>query len=334
MNRQNHPAGFTLVELLVVIAIIGVLIALLLPAVQAAREAGRRLSCTNNLKQIGLAQHNFHDTKGNFAGSLRPPGLTNAPRIAWVTFLLPSFEQEALFNLYNRTINWHQEPNRTLVGTRIPILQCPSTPQGDQNLDGAPDDPTFVGFCATTDYSPITGVEKRLFSMGLADQWGDGILPRQLSTGAPKITKMRDVLDGLSNTLLIVESAGRPRTYRKGIEVLQENLPSEKHRMNGGGWCRPASDFALDGSSYDGLTFPGPCPLNCTNGEVVDWNSWPSNTGVYGTNGSGEAYSFHPGGMNAVFGDDSVRWINESIQMRVFAALVTKAGKEVASESQ
>ena len=104
--------------------------------------------------------------------------------------------------------------------------------------------------------------------------------------------------------------------------------------MNGGGWCRPASDFALDGSSYDGLTFPGPCPLNCTNGEVVDWNSWPSNTGVYGTNGSGEAYSFHPGGMNAVFGDDSVRWIAESIQIRIFAALVTKAGKEVASESQ
>jgi prepilin-type N-terminal cleavage/methylation domain-containing protein len=333
MNRRQNPAGFTLVELLVVIAIIGVLIALLLPAVQMAREAGRRMSCSSNLKQIGLAQHNFHDTKGQFAGSLRPPGLTNAPRISWITYLLPYFEQQSVYNLYDQKINWHQEPNRTIVGSRIPMLMCPSTPQGDQNLDGAPDDSTWMGFCAPTDYSPITGVEKRLFQAGLADQWGDGILPRQASTGAPKITKFRDVLDGLSNTLLVVESAGRPRTYRKGIEILPENLPSTNHRVNGGGWCRPASDFGLDGSSYDGLTFPGPCPLNCSNGEVVDFSNWPSNTGFYGTNGSAEAYAFHPGGMNAVFGDDSVRWISETIQIRVFAALVTKAGKEVASEN-
>ncbi|MGD9645955.1 MAG: DUF1559 domain-containing protein [Pirellulales bacterium] len=333
MNRRPYSAGFTLVELLVVIAIIGVLIALLLPAVQAAREAGRRLSCSNNLKQIGLAQHNFHDTKGHFAGSLRPPGLTNAPRISWITYLLPYFEQPAVFNRYDQKLNWHQDPNRALVGTNISMLLCPSTPQADMYLDGAPDDSTWTPFAAVTDYSPITGVERRLFQAGLADQWGDGILPRQLSTGAPKITRFRDVLDGLSNTLLVVESAGRPRTFRKGIEILPENLPSPNHRINGGGWCRPASDFALDGSTYDGSSSPGPCALNCTNGEVVDFSNWPNNTGVYGTNGSGEAYAFHPGGMNAVFGDDSVRWISETIQIRVFAALVTKAGKEIASEN-
>src|SRR5688500_17646541 len=96
-------SAFTLVELLVVIAIIGVLVALLLPAVQAAREAARRSQCSNNLKQLGLAAHNFHDTQNKLPSSIRPGGLTTAPRIAGLTLLLPFIEQKNAYDKYDQT---------------------------------------------------------------------------------------------------------------------------------------------------------------------------------------------------------------------------------------
>lgn len=320
--QHGRRRGFTLIELLVVIAIIGILMSLLLPAVQAAREAARRSQCQNNFKQIGLAQHGFHDSKGHFACSLRPPGITNAPRVSWITYLLPYFEQGAILEQYDLTLNWHIEPNRSLAATRLPTFQCPSTPSVDTTLDGAPDDDPWVGFCAITDYSPITAVDVRLFDAGLVDQWGDGILPKNV------VSRMRDVTDGLSNTILIAESAARPRLFRGREEIKVDDLPANT-RVNGGGWVRPASDFSLDGSTYDGLSFPGPCGVNCTNGEAVGFDDWPENTGWYGTNGSGEIYAFHTGGVNVLYGDGSVHFIQEQIDIRVLAALVTRAGNEV-----
>src|SRR4051812_16019590 len=104
-------SGFTLIELLVVIAIIGVLIALLLPAVQQAREAARRAQCSNNLKQIGLALHNFTDVRGYLPSSDRPPG--NSVRHAWVTNALPYIEQGILFDAYNYDQGWDSNQNIT-----------------------------------------------------------------------------------------------------------------------------------------------------------------------------------------------------------------------------
>src|SRR6476620_6567595 len=141
--------GFTLVELLVVIAIIGVLTGLLLPAVQAAREASRRSSCLNNLKQIGVALHNFHDTNGGLPSSLRPAGATTLPRVAWETYLLPFFEHKDLLDKIDLTQNWsssilgtgQSQTNKQLVASRVSTYECPSSPDpyrfdGDPQLPG------------------------------------------------------------------------------------------------------------------------------------------------------------------------------------------------------
>src|SRR5689334_12464273 len=106
VRRTFFRPGFTLVELLVVVAIIGVLVALLLPAVQFAREAARRTQCANNLRQLGIAAHTFHDSQRKLPSSVRPGGLTTAPRIAGLTFLLPNLEHSALYDKYDQTINW------------------------------------------------------------------------------------------------------------------------------------------------------------------------------------------------------------------------------------
>lgn len=331
--RTRRPAGFTLVELLVVIAIIGILIALLLPAVQAAREAARRSQCQNNLKQLGIAHHNFHDTRNKWAASDRPPGLTNAPRVAWETILLPYIEQQALYEQYDKTKNWSHVDNRRVVSQRIPGFECPSVPNPER-LDGDPQPPMVWApdVCANSDYAAVTHVTKRLLRFNtttpIIDKAGDGILVKN------KVNKMRDVLDGLSNTILLVESAGRPFVWRKGIRAFEDPVA---HRLNGGGWCRPASEIQLDGSSIDGTQFPGPCGINCTNGEDVADNSFPYQFGgdsgdppspPYGSDGTGEIYAFHSGGTNVLMGDASVHFLQEGVEMRVLAALITRAERE------
>ncbi len=313
----DRRKGFTLVELLVVIAIIGILVALLLPAVQAARESARRMSCTNNLKQLALAAHNFHDTYGKLPSSVRPAGLTPLPRIAGLTFLLPFIEQGNRYNQYDQTKNWHDVVNRPVVSTPIESFLCPSSPNPNR-LDGLPEaSPWTADVNAVTDYSPTIGVDQRLLTASLVDKAGDGIL---IKNGEPRLA---DVTDGLSNTILYAESAGRPYLYRRRQRV--GDLPNQ--RVNGGGWARPASDFSVDGSSHDGATFPGPCAVNCTNGEDFGSTSFPHP--YYGSEGTGETYAFHPAGANVAFGDGSVRLIASTIDIREFARLVTRSGGEV-----
>jgi prepilin-type N-terminal cleavage/methylation domain-containing protein/prepilin-type processing-associated H-X9-DG protein len=313
-NRRN---AFTLIELLVVIAIVGMLVAMLLPAVQAAREAARRTQCSNNLRQLGLAVHNFADVKKHFPSSIRPAGLTPLPRISGIVQLLPYFEEVNALRAYDLSKNWHDAANRSIVSRPIPILLCPSSPSPDR-LDGLPEgSPWRPDVAATTDYSPTINVDKRLKDAGLVDQDGKGLLPKN------EKPRIRDVTDGLSHTIMFAESAGRPSLYRNGKQI--GDLSS--NRVNGGGWPRPASDFSVDGSSYDGASFPGPCAVNCTNGEDFANGAFPHP--YYGTEGTGETYSFHAGGANVVFGDGSVRAINGDINIREFARLVTRAGGEV-----
>ncbi len=168
-TRWQH-SGFTLVELLVVIAIIGILVGLLLPAVQAAREAARRMQCSNNLKQIGLAFHNFESARRELPTSLRPPsnisGSIEQSRVSVLTDLLPYMEYSTVFNSYNKAINWNSGTNVALSQTRIPTFICPSDPDGGV-LDTAPPSTTaaFVpGIAATTAYSPIFGIAPGVFT--------------------------------------------------------------------------------------------------------------------------------------------------------------------------
>jgi prepilin-type N-terminal cleavage/methylation domain-containing protein/prepilin-type processing-associated H-X9-DG protein len=315
-TRTKRPA-FTLIELLVVIAIIGILIALLLPAVQAAREAARRSQCSNNLKQLGIAVHNFHDTHNKLPSSVRPAGLTPLPRIAGLTFLLQYLEETSMYDQYDQTQNWHAPANLPITSLQVSTFQCPSTPNAKRQ-DGLPEASPWTGnLVAATDYSPTISVDQRLLTAGLVDAAGDGVL---VKNGEPRFA---DVTDGLSNTILYAESAGRPYLYRKGVKI--GDLPNQ--RVNAGGWARPASDFSVDGSSYDGAVIPGPCAVNCTNGEDVGSTVFPHP--YYGTEGTAETFAFHPGGANVALADGSVRIIGSTINIREYAKLVTRAEREV-----
>jgi prepilin-type N-terminal cleavage/methylation domain-containing protein/prepilin-type processing-associated H-X9-DG protein len=204
--RARRPgAAFTLVELLVVIAIIGILVALLLPAVQSAREAARRVKCSNHLKQIGLALHNYHDVHNAFPPGTIDYGVPDSQEWGWAVFMLPYVEQQGLYDQLapnnRRFVELLSDPAaRTLCQFHLELFRCPSdrTPrllQGtDQvrDLDGvAPVGPNFFG--ATSNYIGVTGF------------WEIGIDPANGLFGANSEVDFRDLVDGTSNTFAVGE---------------------------------------------------------------------------------------------------------------------------------
>jgi prepilin-type N-terminal cleavage/methylation domain-containing protein len=375
-HTHARRRAFTLVELLVVIAIIATLIGLLLPAVQSAREAARRSQCSNNLRQCGLAIHNFASAKSVLPNSSRPPSGANG-RVSWTTRTLPYMEDRALSEAYDFDplgANWSSAtaragsgrtvPNAVLVMSRIPMLECPSDAEGSQDYDGDPDSsstpsgygsgPAVVNgsrtgfatpglFCATTDYSATTFVDNRL--AGKADVVAPGS-QKVVSSGTLATTaaaglmfkdydgrtkaKMSQCTDGLSKTIALVESAGRPAKYVRGKKV--GNFPTD--RVNGGGWCRPASDLAFKGAASDGSAVGSNASqaINVTNGENVTTATFGGTE--YGKEGTSDPYSFHPSLVNVVMGDGSVRSVSDDVEIRIFAAMVTRAGGESVADPQ
>ena len=316
---RRRPA-FTLIELLVVIAIIAILIGLLLPAVQKVRDAAARMQCGNNLKQLGLALHNYNGALGYFPASTRPSA-TATVRHGWATYMLPYIEQDNLVRNYDFNSNWDAPDNLPITSQQVKIFQCPSAPQprldGDQQLA-----PTtgWQPIVAVSDYGPTTSVTPQLANLYPGQINAQvGFLARNTQ---PRIS---DATDGTSNTILLAECAGRPTVYQRGQPV-GSPTGSPPTRVNGGGWSRAASDFDLKGSSADGTTFPGPCAVNCTNGANVG-NVYPDP--VWGTNGTGETYAFHTNGANILFADGSVKFVSAGVSIVVYAALVTRAGGEV-----
>jgi prepilin-type N-terminal cleavage/methylation domain-containing protein len=366
LRSATKRQGFTLVELLVVIAIIGTLVGLLLPAVQSAREAGRRSACSNNLKQLGLAIHNYASANSNVIPHSSRPNNGNA-RLSWVTRSMAFLEEQQLYNRYDKSKNWSDTTtgtgfptaNATLVSTRIKALECPSDPSNLQ-FDGDPDTSTTSAgyptsetqgaagtglFAATTDYSPTTFVDSGLVGVNgivASSAWTGTQKQRQSATGAVQsgdgfmakdyngsvIQRLAFVTDGLSKTIALVESAGRPYKWNRG--KLSGTFPT--NRVNGGGWCRPASDFAFKGSKEDGTSVGTSAPngattaVAATNGEDIATFTFDGNSS--GKEGSSDPYSFHPSLVNVVMADGAVKTFSDSVSLSVFAAMVTRAGNE------
>ena len=341
----RRSGGFTLIELLVVIAIIAILTALLLPAVQQAREAARRTQCQNNLKQLGLAIHNFYDAYQKLPSSLRPPSNnTTSPRYGVITQLLPYIEQESIWDLYDSTRSWSKAPNPALGSTVIPILSCASDPEDAHRLDVDPATSNSAGVVAIADYAASNGLDPMLVSLlqsaGLYTNvptdpvngyYGNQVWPQAVKGFLAVNTQhtFGQIRDGLSNTIAFVESSGRPYVYQGRVSLGNNTAV---HGVNGGGWPRPASDFSFAASSKDGTTVPpvtlaGAVSSNVTNGADVLANYNP-NTGApyWGVYGTSQPYSFHSAGVNVLFGDGRVQLVASTVPVPIFAALVTVSG--------
>ncbi len=314
--------GFTLVELLVVIAIIGILIALLLPAVQAAREAARRMSCTNNLKQISLAVVNYESGLKTYPPSriiFRPPGSSRTTVNGLLTLILPYIEQTNLSNVYDYGKGFDHADNQEAVNMPIAVYQCPSVPgtrlmpiynrfaRGAETPDGYT--------TQATDYMhPRVTMDFDGSSRG-----GGALADETISSGAAQPRKPRDITDGLSNTVLMLESAGHPVNY-----TLRVKNPSPPAYF---GWYGEWPDtvgmfvvpYTADGTtpsfihpSIGGTTARGSCIINCNNNQ--------------------SPYSFHSGGINVALCDGSVRFLSESMDAETFWNLCCRDDGNVLGE--
>jgi prepilin-type processing-associated H-X9-DG protein len=300
--------------MLVVIAIIALLIGLLLPAVQKVREAANRTRCTNNLKQLGLALHSYHDANWEF-----PPAFVNKGPYGttgfgfthgWAAFVLPFIEQESLSKLYRWDFPLYVVENQPVVSRQLKIFQCPSAPEQDRYITFGPFQ-LFGTKGACGDYAATLGADAGLALRGWVDPVGDfrGALthvptPALTASLNPTPTRFADIMDGTSNTILLAEDAGRPRRW-----LARQSGPDQV--LDGGAWNHFKGGIILQGKSADGTANLGTCPINCTN--------------------NCEVYSFHTGGANVVFADGRVYFIRESIDIRVLARLITRAGGEVVS---
>ena len=346
MPVRRTSRGFTLIELLVVIAIIAILIALLLPAVQQAREAARRTQCKNNMRQIGLAFHNYHDTHRRFPqpAVLRltvSTGLDIRAGASWCTMLLPYIEQANVYSLYDANLSPFNPVNANAVRTIIPGFMCPSVPRSSNTYTntipggtvlaaGYPPTPaaqTMTG--GVLDYDTLDGVRSGFNTIAYAGQppvagregWGTWSLVisdvPSLSSGGSG-GNLRDITDGTSNTILVAEVCSRTGLYRKGkLSPTSDPVAAAQAMTGSGTWADIfKGDTWISGVLFDGTEAGagGPCAVNCSNARTAGLYSW------------------HTGGATVTLADGSAKFISENISAYTLASLITRAGGEVVGE--
>jgi prepilin-type N-terminal cleavage/methylation domain-containing protein/prepilin-type processing-associated H-X9-DG protein len=315
-NRfRSSPGGFTLIELLVVIAIIGILVALLLPAVQSAREAARRTSCSNNLKQIGLAMHGYQAALDTFPPGYvartadgTPGGLEIGPGWAWGTMILEQLEQRPLFAAVNFSLQITAADSRTVRTAKLSSYLCPSATGGPAALTLYPFGSPNAGQPVIADLVPghYLGSAGQ-FDPGDSAANNNGVFYRNSRIGH------RDIRDGLSQTLMAGE-----RSPNVADATWVGAVPGTGICTNSR-WpirdCEPANVMVL--------AHTGPSPGQ-------PWVDVPNYKGA----GADDFWSLHPGGANFLFCDGSVRFVKETINPQIFSALSTRAGGEVVSADQ
>lgn len=307
-------AGFTLIELLVVIAIIAILIGLLLPAVQKVRDAATRAECQNNLKQIGLALHGFHDANGVFPASgwtQAGPGNPQGKYVGWRPLTLNYIEQENLQRLYDFGQNWWEKTNPTAAGVPVKTYQCPAVPARGEVTSAVAKAPRpamhFPVPLAPTDYEAVMGVQPASVDPVKYDASNRFAVLHRNSR-----VRLTDVRDGTSSTVMVVECAARPLVYRR--RTARPDLANDQ----GIGWADSEGPFSLDGASADG-TQEGCTPAGgCT--------------AAMNRKNDNEPFSFHSGGANFLFADGHVQFVGEAIPLATFAALCTRAAGEVVGD--
>jgi len=334
----DRQTAFTLVELLVVIAIIGVLVALLLPAVQAAREAARRVQCANNLKQIGLGLLNYEDVKKSFPpGRYKPAGITEKNMLSWSVWHLPYIEQGNVFNLIDLSVPLTSPPNNipNLKGpanTIISTYLCPSTGRrqlyrgADNRIDGLPSDKANNGL-ACMDYMGIPGPDPDVLNTTTGEIYGNdsstnlknfqrGVLlklnsdvfclyPNEVCSSA--VVKFKEITDGSTYTIIVGESSG------KGAEEELRPDPEENKYLTkqmSGAWASGRNISAID---LD--------PLNGDPSAINPPDKWHFS--------KEEFFSDHPGGVQTLRCDGSVHFMADDTHRDVYFALCSRDGGEL-----
>lgn len=342
-QSQKPRTGFTLVELLVVIAIIAMLVGLLLPAVQGARESARRSVCASNIRQIGLAFQICLDTRKYLpaaaftvaSATSKPTGNPAGKEHSWRVLVMPFMEEQAAVASYKWDKNWYDttsnatpatpsdaalgvppDSNLAVAMQTVPLYLCPSAPSRGSAIvvPSSPDSDSArpaLGSrkLAASDYEVISGIKKSV--LAAPDPYA--VSNSEPSLGAlakDSITRLRQISDGLSKTILVAESAGRSSVYRGQVLQTVASIPEVSQSVS---WADNLGPFKVDPMLASGVKSP-----KATAGSGVAMNA---------TN-DGECYSFHSGGISVVFCDSSSRFLADTIDLTVFCALVTRAGAE------